>query len=111
MLINFFFTFHSGNESTDSGNHSGTNCRKPEGISGSRSGSVSSSPVDDRLSYKIGDLGHVAQIHGDPGNFCFSSKSISDNALNYLGIWVHYLKDNSNFDNEFPVKTFFRNDF
>ena len=27
--------------------------------------SYSSSPVDDRVSYKIGDLGHVAQVHGD----------------------------------------------
>ena len=27
--------------------------------------SNSNSPVDDRVSYKIGDLGHVAPIHGD----------------------------------------------
>jgi len=49
----------SGNESTDSGHHSGTakKCVKTD--------SNSSSPIDDRVSYKIGDLGHVAPIHGD----------------------------------------------
>jgi wee1-like protein kinase len=30
-----------------------------------KSDSNTSSPVDDRVSYKIGDLGHVASIHGD----------------------------------------------
>merc|ERR1719219_541060 len=51
----------SGNESTDSGHHSGTvkkSCIKMDS-------SNSNSPVDDRVSYKIGDLGHVAPIHGD----------------------------------------------
>ena len=33
----------------------------------------------------------------------FSSKSLLDNAPNYLGNWVHYLKDNS----KIPCKNFF----
>lgn len=48
----------SGNESTDSGHHSGS-------TKFTKIDSNSSSPVDDRVSYKIGDLGHVAQVHGD----------------------------------------------
>ena len=32
----------------------------------SRSSSGSGSPLDERLSFKIGDLGHVSQIHGGP---------------------------------------------
>ena len=57
VVLIFFSTF-SGNESTDSGHHSGSGkfCKID---------SNSSSPVDDRVSYKIGDLGHVAQVHGD----------------------------------------------
>ena len=57
----------SGNDSTDSGNHSGSNrnVRKTEN-SLSRSSSSSGSPLDERLSFKIGDLGHVSQIHGGP---------------------------------------------
>jgi len=49
----------SGNESTDSGHHSGTAKKSV------KTDSNSSSPVDDRVAYKIGDLGHVAPIHGD----------------------------------------------
>ena len=51
------FSSHSGNESTDSGHHSGPAKCKID--------SNSSSPVDDRVAYKIGDLGHVAPIYGD----------------------------------------------
>ena len=43
----------SGNESTDSGHHSG-----PQAVFDSNS----SSPVDDRVAYKIGDLGTYFQI-------------------------------------------------
>ena len=64
MLI-IYFPNSSGNESTDSGHHSGSNSRKVDN-NGARSGSTTGSPVDDRLAYKIGDLGHVAQVHGDP---------------------------------------------
>lgn len=48
----------SGNESTDSGHHSGSTKNR-------RTDSNTSSPVDDRVAYKIGDLGHVAPIHGE----------------------------------------------
>ena len=47
----------SGNESTDSGHASGCDARIY--ISGNEVG------IDQRISYKIGDLGHVAPIHGD----------------------------------------------
>lgn len=47
----------SGNESTDSGNASGC-----DGWGSSRG--LTSEGVDDRISYKIGDLGHVASIYG-----------------------------------------------
>merc|ERR1719266_1605195 len=52
----------SGNESTDSGHHSGT---VKKSCMNKMDNSNSNSPVDDRVSYKIGDLGHVAPIHGD----------------------------------------------
>ena len=57
MSFNIFSSIHSGNESTDSGHHSGPAKCKID--------SNSSSPVDDRVAYKIGDLGHVAPIYGD----------------------------------------------
>ena len=47
----------SGNESTDSGHASG--CDAHFVVGGSEVG------VDQRISYKIGDLGHIALIHGD----------------------------------------------
>ncbi len=46
----------SGNESTDSGHASGCDARFYVG------GSVG---IDERISYKIGDLGHVAPIYGE----------------------------------------------
>eukprot|EP00096_Caligus_rogercresseyi_P001014 TRINITY_DN115_c2_g1_i4.p1 TRINITY_DN115_c2_g1~~TRINITY_DN115_c2_g1_i4.p1 ORF type:complete len:700 (+),score=275.41 TRINITY_DN115_c2_g1_i4:2145-4244(+) len=51
---------HSGNESTDSGNHSGNDAANPLRVNNNNvilNGQ--------RLTYKIGDLGNIAQIHGD----------------------------------------------
>ncbi|CAB4069490.1 WEE1 [Lepeophtheirus salmonis] len=47
---------NSGNESTDSGNHSGNDAVNT--LRGNLKGT-------ERLTYKIGDLGNIAQIHGD----------------------------------------------
>ena len=52
----------SGNESTDSGHASGCDARFY--ISKSLSNAINAG-VDERISYKIGDLGHVAPIYGE----------------------------------------------
>lgn len=49
----------SGNESTDSGHASGCDARFYT------ENHLSSTGLDDRISYKIGDLGHVAPIYGE----------------------------------------------
>jgi serine/threonine protein kinase len=52
----------SGNESTDSGHASGCDARF---FVENSSASNTDGGVDGRISYKIGDLGHVAPIYGD----------------------------------------------
>ena len=52
----------SGNESTDSGHASGCDARF---FVENNSASNVDCGIDERISYKIGDLGHVAPIYGD----------------------------------------------
>jgi serine/threonine protein kinase len=68
---------HNGNDSTDSGNHSGHECRslclavageKADGGGGlllAAAGAAGDAGSLERISYKIGDLGHVAPVYGD----------------------------------------------
>jgi serine/threonine protein kinase len=53
----------SGNESTDSGHASGCDARFY--VETSSNVGSSNNGVDERISYKIGDLGHVVPIYGD----------------------------------------------